>query len=109
FSEYVADPLMTTKTKPVPFYQNLNSITGSGKTVILADAIGQIRSQLPIEPIVLWLSKGKVVVWQTFANLSSGKYHELVGNFTIKPLMECKQSEIENSSTGLILVATVGK
>lgn len=109
FAAYAVDPLMTTKTRPVPFYQNLNSITGSGKTLILADAISQIRSQLPVEPIVLWLSKGKVVVWQTFANLSSGKYQELVGNFNVKPLMECRQSDIENQSSGLLLVATVGK
>src|SRR5262245_53363561 len=100
---------MTTKTRTVPFYQNLNSITGSGKTLILADAVSQIRSRLAVEPIVLWLSKGKVVVWQTFTNLSSGKYAELVAAFTVKPLMECRQSDIENPSSGLLLVATVGK
>jgi type III restriction enzyme len=61
----------------VPFYQNLSSITGSGKTLILADAIEQIRSQLPLEPIILWLSKGKVVVEQTYQNLSAGKYAEI--------------------------------
>lgn len=109
YAEYAAEPLMITKTRPVPFYQNLNSITGSGKTLILADTISQIRSQLPIEPIILWLSKGRVVVWQTFTNLSSGKYHELVGGFRVKPLMECRQSDIESERQGLILVATVGK
>lgn len=109
FAAYSVDPLMVTKTRPVPFYQNLNSITGSGKTLILADTISQIRSHLPVEPIVLWLSKGRVVVWQTFANLSSGKYQELVGNFAVKPLTECKEKDIENSKSGLLLVATVGK
>lgn len=109
FASYASDPLLKTKTKTVPFYQNLNSITGSGKTLILADAVSQIRSHLPIEPIVLWLSKGKVVVWQTYGNLSSGKYAELVAGFTVKPLMDCRQLDIENSSSGLLLVATVGK
>lgn len=109
FAAYAADPLMITKTKPVPFYQNLNALTGSGKTVILADTVSQIRSQLGAEPIVLWLSKGKVVVWQTLTNLSSGKYAELVGSFTIKPLMDCRQRDIENPQGGLILIATVGK
>ena len=33
FALYASDPLMTTKTRSVPFYQNLNSITGSGKTL----------------------------------------------------------------------------
>jgi len=109
FAIYAEDPLTITRTRLVPFYQNLNSIMGSGKTVILADAVSQIRSYLPTEPIVLWLSKGKVVVWQTYSNLSSGKYAELVSGFTVKPLMECRQSDIENASDGLLLVATVGK
>jgi type III restriction enzyme len=109
YAAYAQDPLMKTRTCMVPFYQNLNAITGSGKTLVLADAIGQIRSHLPTEPVILWLSKGKVVVWQTYTNLSSGKYADLVSGFTVKPLMECGQSDIESSSSGLILVATVGK
>lgn len=109
FAVYAQEPLLVTWTRKVPFYQNLSSITGSGKTVILADAITQIRSVLPTEPIVLWLSKGKVVVWQTFTNLATGKYAELVSGYTVKPLMDCKRSDIENPSSGLILVATVGK
>lgn len=108
FAAYAAEPLMTTRTRTVPFYQNLNSITGSGKTLILADTVSQIRSHLAAEPIVLWLSKGKVVVWQTFANLAAGKYAELVAGFSVKPLMECRQADIEGNN-GLILVATVGK
>lgn len=109
FAAYAADPLMSTRTRTVPFYQNLNALTGSGKTVILADAVSQMRGHLGVEPIILWLSKGKVVVWQTLQNLASGKYAELVGSFAIKPLMDCKQRDIENPQGGLILVATVGK
>jgi type III restriction enzyme len=77
FLAYMEDPLTVRRTQIVPFYQNLSSITGSGKTLILADTIEQIRSHLPLEPIVLWLSKGRVVVWQTYANLSTGKYSSL--------------------------------
>lgn len=109
FAAYAEEPLTITRTKTVPFYQNLSAITGSGKTLILCDAIAQIRSHLPVEPIILWLSKGKVVVWQTYTNLSSGKYADLVSGFTVKPLMECRQTDIENSHSGLILIATVGK
>lgn len=109
FATYAQDPLTVTRTRLIPFYQNLNSITGSGKTLILADAVSQMRSHLSAEPIVLWLSKGKVVVWQTYSNLSSGKYAGLVAGFTVKPLMECRPSDIENPASGLMLVATVGK
>lgn len=109
FHEYMEDPLTITRSRIVPFYQNLSSITGSGKTLILADAVEQIRSRLPIEPIVLWLSKGRVVVWQTFNNLANGKYSDLVGGFDVKPLLDCKPADVEDSTRGLILVATVGK
>jgi type III restriction enzyme len=109
FQAYAVEPLTVTRNRTVPFYQNLSSITGSGKTVILADAIEQIRSRLPIEPIVLWLSKGRVVVWQTFANLSAGKYADLLGGYQVKALLDCKGADVEDSSRGLLLVATVGK
>lgn len=109
FAEYSLDPLTITRTRILPFYQNLNSLTGSGKTLVLADAISQMRSQLAAEPIVLWLSKGKVVVWQTFTNLASGKYSELVGGFTVKQLLDCNVNDIENPTSALLLVATVGK
>ncbi|MGA5662677.1 DEAD/DEAH box helicase family protein [Bacillus bombysepticus] len=109
FADYMKDPLTVTRTKIVPFYQNLSSITGSGKTLILADAIEQIRCLLPVEPIVLWLSKGKVVVWQTYTNLSSGKYSNFLGGFTVKPLLDTSKGDIESSESGLLLVATVGK
>jgi type III restriction enzyme len=109
FQAYAQDPLTITKSRSVPFYQNLSAITGSGKTVILADAVEQIRSRLPIEPIVLWLSKGRVVVWQTFANLSTGKYAELLGGYQVKPLLDCTADDVEDSGRGLLLVATVGK
>lgn len=109
FHTYVQDPVMVTRTRVVPFYQNLSAITGSGKTLILADAVEQIRSRLPVEPIVLWLSKGRVVVWQTFANLAEGKYSSLVGGFEVKPLLDCRPDDVEDSGRGLILVATVGK
>jgi type III restriction enzyme len=109
FLHYMQDPLTVRRTQLVPFYQNLSAITGGGKTLILADAIEQIRSQLPVEPIVLWLSKGRVVVWQTYANLSTGRYADLIGGFEVKPLLDCKPADVGDSTRGLLLVATVGK
>jgi len=109
FISYMSEPLMVTKTRIVPFYQNLISITGSGKTAILADVIEQIRLRLPVEPVVLWLSKGKVVVWQTYSNLSIGKYSNLLYGYQVKPLHEATSIDLEDSSKGLILIATVGK
>jgi type III restriction enzyme len=109
FRQYMADPLFITRNKLVPFYQNLSAITGSGKTIILADTLQQLRTQLPVEPIILWLSKGKVVVWQTYHHLSTGRYSSLLGGYKVKPLLDCTPADIEDSSAGLLLIATVGK
>ncbi|MBR0869640.1 DEAD/DEAH box helicase family protein [Bradyrhizobium tropiciagri] len=109
FQTYMQDPLTVTRRQLVPFYQNLSAITGSGKTLILADAVEQIRSQLSVEPIVLWLSKGRIVVWQTLTNLSTGKYSSLVGEFDVTPLLECSPEAVADSSRGLLLIATVGR
>lgn len=70
FATYSSDPLLVNRTTNVPFLQTLVSITGSGKTLMLADAISQIRDGMPIAPIVLWISKGRVVVSQTFETVS---------------------------------------
>lgn len=108
-AEYIKDPLIKTKNEIIPFYQNLSSITGSGKTLILADCIEQIRAYLSTEPVVLWLSKGKVVVSQTLKNLSNGKYAENIPNFDVKPLLECKERDLLDDKKGLVLITTVGK
>ena len=108
-SEYLKDPLVKTKSEIIPFYQNLSSITGSGKTVILADCIEQIRAYLSTQPVVLWLSKGKVVVSQTLENLSNGKYAENIPNYDVKPLLDCKERDLSDDKKGLLLIATVGK
>lgn len=109
FADYVRDPLMATRTKTVPFYQNLSAITGAGKTLILADTLEEMRTRLPLEPVVLWLSKGRVVVLQTLANLATGKYAELVGGFDVRPLLECDAAAVADSARPLLLVATTGK
>src|SRR5262249_4448200 len=101
--------LMVDRTTVLPFLQTLVSITGSGKTLMLADTVAQIQASLPLQPVVLWLSKGTVVVWQTYANLSSGKYADNLSGFSVKPLLELAPTDIEDPSTPLVLVATVAK
>lgn len=106
--DYLQDPITQNRTKIVPYIQTLSSITGSGKTLILADTVEQIRGRLSVEPIVLWLSKGRVVVSQTLQNLE-GKYAPLIGGYEVKALLDCKPSDVEETGRGLLLVATVAK
>ena len=61
FARYFANPPVRgrrTATRVVPFFQALASITASGKTVILADAVASMTEVLPVAPIILWLSMG---------------------------------------------------
>ena len=93
----------------VPFYQALASITASGKTVIMAQAVTEIVPVLPLKPVVVWVSKGKVVVDQTYANLQDGgKYRHLLPDFQIRFLSEFTTAECEDGDVGLLYVATVG-
>ena len=112
FSDYWSDPPITgsaRKVRRIPFYQALSSITASGKTVILAEAVTEILPILPVRPIVLWLSKGKVVVRQTYANLQDGgKYRHLLGDFQIRLLAEYDVAEVKDGIEPLIYFATVG-
>ena len=109
YSEYMKEPLPGLGGKFVPFYQNLSAITGAGKTLILADTIEQIRAYSSTQPIVLWLSKGKVIVSQTIENFTTGKYVDNIPNYLVKPLLDCKESDLLDDAQGLLLIATVGK
>lgn len=104
-----ADRPFVTREWPVPFYQALSALTGSGKTPILTDCVAQIRAALPIEPIVLWISKAKAVVDQTFKNFDAGgKYADLIDGFIVGYLSELKPDLIRDDSIPYIALATVG-
>lgn len=112
FARYYADPPMrgkATSTRVVPFFQALASITASGKTVILADAVAGMAATLPVAPVVLWLSMGRVVVEQSLANLSpGGKYHHLLGETTVATLADYDAEAVGEATRPLLYFATVG-
>lgn len=100
--------IVGTKVTYVPYYQALASITASGKTVIMAQAVAELLPMLPVKPVVLWLSKGRVVVDQTLANLS-GKYRHLLADYEdIQLLADYNTSDVEDDNLALVYVATVG-
>lgn len=64
---------------------------------------------LPIPPVVLWISKGRVIVSQTYANLQDGgKYRHLIEGFAIHLLSEFDPSEVEEAVAPSLYFATVG-
>lgn len=111
-SEYLDDPVTTGRRANkhvVPYFQALSALTGAGKTVILAAAVAHIAGELPVPPIILWLSKGKVVVEQSFANLSpGGKYHRLLDNMAVAALADYSPDDVASSDRPLVYFATVG-
>lgn len=91
-----------------PFVQLLNSITGSGKTPMLAYTMLDIKQHSKQEPIILWVSKGKVVVEQTTANfLEGGKYRDNVKDFMVRRLSDVTVREIIDDANPLIITSTV--
>lgn len=111
YVELVGDPRRPTEHRgwDVPFYQALSSVTGSGKTVILADTLSQIRAGMTLEPIVLWISKNKAVVDQTFANFETGgKYAQLIEDFNTASLSTATWWQILDDTQAVILFATAG-
>ena len=112
FIDYHGEPITFgrgAKKRDVPFYQALSSITGSGKTAILAQAVSEIVAMMEVPPVILWLSKGKVVVQQTFANLADGgKYKHLLPNTTVRLLSEYDPEDVANAEESLLYFATVG-
>lgn len=111
FIEYSAEPVMMGRrgnVREVPFYQALSSITGSGKTAILAQTVSEIAAMSEIPPVILWLSKGKVVVQQSYANLAGGKYDHLLPDITVRLLSEYDPEDVANAKESLLYFATVG-
>lgn len=110
--EYYADPLEIGrggKRRCIPFIQLLSSITASGKTIILADAASSIAKQLPVKPVVLWLSKATVVVEQTYASLDAGgALHDLIEDFVVQPLADYDPVEVADAENPFLFFATVG-
>lgn len=111
-TEYYNEPLEVGRggrSRRIPFIQLLSSITASGKTIILADAVSSIAKQLPVKPIVLWLSKATVVVEQTYASLDAGGgLHDLISDFLVRPLAEYDRAEVRDASNPFLFFATVG-
>jgi len=94
---------------PIPFFQFLSAVTAAGKTVILSYAIQQIVLELDPPPIILWISKAKVVVDQTYKNLQpKGKYNHLITPCEIRLIEDYDHDEAENLNKPIIYLATVG-
>lgn len=95
--------------KPRPYFQALSALTGAGKTPILAQAVALMRSHFAVEPIVLWMSKAKSVVAQTYTNFSAGgKYSTIVEEFRIINAGQLTAGDISDGSTPLLILTTTG-
>ncbi|HEY5025564.1 MAG TPA: DEAD/DEAH box helicase family protein [Acidimicrobiales bacterium] len=110
--EYTEEPIQVGRgdsRRTIPFLQLLNSITASGKTLILADAVSSIAKHTVPKPVILWLSTRSVVVAQTFANLEpGGAYHDLLEDFAVRALADFDLTELTTASDSFLFFATVG-
>lgn len=98
-----------TKKREYPFFQSLAAITGSGKTPMLAQAIAQIRLEVgySIEPLILWMTKSKVVVNQTYYNfIKGGKYENLLQGFEILNVKDFNLSLLSKNKPIILTLTT---
>ena len=111
-SAYLDEPVVAGRGQSrhqVPFLQALSAITGAGKTAILAAAVARISAEMPVAPVVLWLSKRDAVVSQTYANLASGgKYNHLLEHMPVATLADYSPDEVAGTDQPMLFVATVG-
>lgn len=109
---YIIEPITIGRKgseRHVPYLQLLSSITASGKTLVLADAVSAVAKGLPLKPVVLWLSKASVVVAQSYANLApGGAYHALLDDVEVRTLADYDETELRNSASSFLYFATVG-
>ena len=97
-----------TRRQSDPFFQALSALTGAGKTPILAEAMTLVRNELQGEPIVLWMSKARSVVTQTFNNFNGGKYASLIEGFQVCAIKDLKPTMVEDGGTPLLVLTTTG-
>lgn len=109
-AEEIAKRYLTYRKSKVnnPFLQFLVSATGSGKTAMLAQTVGNILNFYSIQPLILWLSCNKVIVQQTLRNLQ-GKYQALILSSLVKSFEEISPADITQIDTPIIYVDTVQK
>lgn len=102
------DQRARTRKSADPFFQALGALTGAGKTPILAETVTLIRNELPAEPIVLWMSKARSVVTQTYNNFNGGKYAPLIEGFQVCTIKDLQPKMVEDGSTALLVLTTTG-
>jgi type III restriction enzyme len=93
---------------PRPFFQVLSALTGGGKTPILAQAVSLIRNHLVGEPIVIWMSKARSVVSQTYGNFDGGKYSPIIDGFKVVMVKDLTPELISDGSAPLLIMTTTG-
>lgn len=68
-----------------------------------------MRMHFASEPIVLWMSKAKSVVAQTFTNFSAGgKYHEILDGFRVITMQDLTPFLMADATTPLLVMTTTG-
>lgn len=99
---------MFTRRHAVPFFQGLSALTGAGKTAILAQAVADMAVGMPVAPIVLWVTRLRVVVEQSFSRLRpGGSYASLMPRWNGAMLSDLTRDQVGDATEPLLVAATV--
>lgn len=101
----------TEERENIPIILTLASITGSGKTAMLAQTVNNIFDHyVNIKPIVFWLGYSKVIVEQTLNKLSDvNRYKSLILTAKVKSFVDISNQDIEEMNIPIIYIDTVQK
>jgi type III restriction enzyme len=97
-------------TPPTPFFQAFAVITLLGKTLVLGDAVTRIAESMPARPVVLWLSRGRVLAQTTYNTLQHGGRYDalLAGGAPVAPLGDFAPADLETRPATLVYFGTIG-
>jgi type III restriction enzyme len=92
----------------VPFFQAFAAVTQAGKTVILAEAAARLQAAMPVKPVVLWLTRGRVPAQKAWDGLQPGRRSRAsLGGFAVRLLADLDAERLASDEGPQLYFGTV--
>lgn len=96
--------------RPLPFFQGFAAITLMGKTLVLGDAVNRVDEAMPLRPIVLWLSRGRVLAQSTYNTFQPGNRYAtlLADGVPVSLLADFSPADAADGTETVVYFGTIG-
>ena len=87
-----------------PFFQAFAAVTLLGKTLVLGDSVTLIAAEMDVQPVVVWLSRGRVLAQTTFNSFQEGGRYDglLAGGVPVRPLGDLTAGDVVDGAATLV-------